>query len=126
MNVKGFLLHFCLPFATVTWFLHLFHFFLGVAFPFWTRSFNESEWKFRLHIMELFGSIILCSLAPTVSIATSEYTLSRLPPLFALPSQHVIFYTIILPITIILAIGVNLAIYSLISIHKVCYNHGIA
>ena len=70
--------------------------------------------------MEVLGSIILCSLAPIVVVTTSEYTLSRFPPLFALPSQHVIFYTIILPLTIILAVGVNLTIYSFIRIHMVC------
>lgn len=72
--------------------------------------------------MEVFGSIMLCSLAPTMVLATSEYTLSRFPPLFALPSQQVTFYTIILPLTIILAVGVNLTIYSFIKIHMVCCN----
>ena len=124
---KGFVVHFCLPFATITWFLHLFHFFLGVAFPFWTRSFNDSKWKFRIHLMEVFGSILLCSLAPIIVVTTSEYTISSFPPLFALPSHHVIFYTMILPLTIMLAIGVNLTIYSFIRIHMVCYiSHRIA
>ena len=69
--------------------------------------------------MEVFGSILLCSLAPTVFVSVSEYTLSRFPPLFARPSKDVSFYTIILPLSILLAIGVNLMIYSLIAIHKV-------
>lgn len=69
--------------------------------------------------MEVFGSIVLCSLAPTVFVSVSEYTLSRFPPLFARPSRDVSFYTIILPLSILLAIGLNLMIYSLIAIHKV-------
>ena len=111
--------HFFLLCVSITWFLHLFHFFLGVAFPFWTRLFNESKWKTRLHIMELFGSVILCSLGPTIFVTTSQYTLSRFPPLFALPSKEVTFYTLILPLTIVLAIGINLTAYSFISIHRV-------
>ena len=115
----GFVFHFSLVFATVTWFLHMFHFFLGIAFPFWSRFLNERKWKIRLHVVEIFGSIVLCSLAPTVFVSVSEYTLARFPPLFARPSRDVSFYTLILPLAIFLAIGVNLMIYSLIGIHKV-------
>ena len=117
--VAGFVFHFSLVFATATWFLHMFHFFLGIAFPFWSRFLNEQTWKIRLHVVEIFGSIILCSLAPTVFVSVSEYTLARFPPLFARPSRDVSFYTLILPLAILLAIGVNLMIYSLIGIHKV-------
>ena len=115
----GFVVHLCLVFATVTWFLHMFHFFLGIAFPFWSRFLNEQSWKIRLHIVEISASIVLCSLAPTVFVSVSQYTLSRFPPLFARPSRDVSFYTIILPLAILLAIGLNLMIYSLIGIHKV-------
>ena len=97
----------------------MFHFFLGIAFPFWSRFLNEQTWKIRLHVVELIGSIVLCSLAPTVFVSVSDYTLSRFPPLFARPSRDVSFFTIILPLAILLAIGLNLMIYSLIGIHKV-------
>ena len=97
----------------------MFHFFLGIAFPFWSRFLNERKWKIRLHVVEIFGSIVLCSLAPTVFVSVSEYTLARFPPLFARPSRDISFYTLILPLAILLAIGVNLMIYSLIGIHKV-------
>lgn len=115
----GFVFHFCLVFATLTWFLHMFHFFLGIAFPFWSRFLNEQNWKIRLHVAEVFASFVLCSLAPTVFVFVSEYALARFPPLLVRPSRDVSFYTIILPLAILLAIGVNLMIYSLIGIHKV-------
>ena len=104
----------------MTWFLHLFHFFLGVAFPFWSRFLKESKWKNRLHVLEFFGSFVLCSLAPIIFVTESEYILVRFPPFFALPSKDVTFYTIILPLAIVLAVGINLMIYSFIRIHKVC------
>ena len=103
----------------VTWFLHLFHLFLGVEFPFWSRFLNEKKWKIRLHVVEVLGSVVLCSLAPTIFVSVSEYTLSRFPPLFALPSREVAFYTIVLPLCIILAVGVNITFYTFLSIHKV-------
>ena len=115
----GFVFHFCLMFMGVTWFLHLFHLFLGVAFPFRSRFLNENKWKIRLHVVEVLGSVVLCSLAPTIFVSVSEYTLGRFPPLFALPSREVAFYTIVLPLCIILAVGVNITFYTFLSIHKV-------
>ena len=103
----------------VTWFLHLFHLFLGVAFPFWSRFLSEQKWKIRLHIVEVSGSVVLCSLAPTMFVSVSEYVFGRFPPLFALPSREVAFYTIVLPLALILATGVNLTFYTFWSIHKV-------
>ena len=103
----------------VTWFLHLFHLFLGVAFPFWSRFLSEKKWKIRLHVVEVLGSVLLCSLAPTVVVSDSEYTLGRFPPLFALPSRVVVFYTTVLPLAIILAAGINLTSFTFLSIHKV-------
>ena len=117
--MTGFATHFSLVFATVTWFLHMFHFFLGIAFPFWSRFLNEQKWKIRLHVMEIIGSVVLCSLAPIVFVSVSDYNLSRFPPLFARPSRDVSFFTIILPLAILLAVGLNLMIYSLNGIHKV-------
>ena len=118
-SIIGFVLHFCWVFMAVTWFLHLFHLFVGIAFPFWSRILNEKKWKIRLHIAEVFGSVVLCSLAPTIFVSVSEYTLVRFPPLFALPSRDVAFYTIVLPLAIILAVGVNLTLYAFLRLHKV-------
>jgi len=73
--------------------------------------------------VEVFGSVILCSLAPTIFVSVSEYTLARYPPLFAIPSRDVSFYTIILPLTIVLASGVNLTFYTFWTIHKVMLAH---
>ena len=104
----------------ITWFLHLFHLFLGVVFPFQTEILNERKWKNRLHVAEVFGSIVLCSLAPTIYVSVSKYTFARFPPLFGSPTPgEVLFYTIVLPLSIILAIGVNLTFYTFLSIHKV-------
>ena len=103
----------------VTWLLHLLHLFLGITFPFWSRFLNEKKWKIRLHVVEVLGSVVLCSLAPTIFVSVSEYVPGRFPPLFAVPSREVIFYTIVLPLAIILAGGINLTFYTLLSIHKV-------
>ena len=120
LSYVGFALHFCWTFMAVTWFLHLFHLFLGVVLPFQTRFLSEKKWKIRLHVAEVFGSVVLCSLAPTIYVSVSEYTLARFPPLFTLPSREVAFYTIVLPLAIILAVGVNLTFYTFLSLHKVC------
>ena len=119
ITLIGFVFHFSTVLMSVTWFLHLFHLFLGVAFPFWSRFLSEKKWKIRLHISEVLGSVVLCSLAPTVFVIISKYTLGRFPPLFALPSRGVAFYTIVLPLVIFLAAGVNLTFYTFLSIHKV-------
>ena len=119
----GFVFHFCLVIVFVFWFLHLFHLFLGVVFPFWSRFLSEREWKIRLHVVGVFGSVILCGLAPTILVSVSEYTFGRFPPLFAFPSRDVTFYTIMLPITIILSSGVNLTFYTFWTIHKVMLAH---
>ena len=119
----GFVFHFSVVFMSLMWFLHLFHLFLGIVFPFRSKFLNEKKFKFRLHVLEVFGSIVLCSLAPTIFVSVSEYTLVRFPPLFALPSRRVSFYTIALPLAINLACGVNLTFYTLLSIHKVMENY---
>ena len=105
---------------SVTWFLHLFHLFLEVVFPLQSKFLSEKKWKIRLHVSEVFGSVVLCSLAPTIFVSVSEYTLGRFPPLFALPSRGVAFYTIVLPLVITLVAGINLTFYTFLSIHKVC------
>ena len=105
------------------WFLHLFHLFLGVVFPFQSKFLNEKKFKFRLHVLEVLGSIVLCSLAPTIFVSVSGYTFGSFPPLVFLPSRRVAFYTIVLPLAVILACGVNLTFYTFLSIHKVTQNY---
>jgi len=61
--------------------------------------------------VELINVIFLSGIAPTAFVSASEYVLGRFPPLFALPSREVAFYTIMLPLTIILAVGVNLEFF---------------
>ena len=69
----------------------------------------------------MLGSVLLCSLAPTIFVIVSEYVPGRFPPLFAVASREVVFYTMILPLTVILAAGINLTFYTLLRIHKVMY-----
>ena len=123
LSIIGFVFHFCWVFMNITWFLHVFHLFFGVVFPFQSEILNEKKWKNRLHVAEVFGSIVLCSLAPTICVSVSQYTFVDFPPLFSLPTLgEVLFYTIILPLSIILAVGVNITFYTFLSIHKVMLN----
>ena len=117
--ITGFVTHFFLVCGTIIWLLHLFHLFLVVSFPLWSKFLSEQKWKIRLHIAELIGSLVLCSIAPTVCISLSEYTIFRYPPLFVRPSGDAVFYSIVLPNAILSAIGVDITIYSLFSIRKV-------
>ena len=121
--ITGFVSHFALLCATLTWFLHLFHLFLAVVFPFWSQFLSEQKWKIRLHILEVVGCVVVSSIAPIIFVSTSEYTIARFPPLFPQPSRDVVFYSLVLPNTILIAIGVNLTIYSFITIHKVIIMH---
>ena len=107
--------------ATVTWFLHLFHFFLVISFPFWSRFLSEQKWKTRLHVVEMVGSVVICSVAPIIVATMSGYTISRFPPLFVRPPRNATFYSLILPTTVLVAVGLSLTISSFITIHKVCY-----
>ena len=112
--------------ASVTWFLHLLHLFLVVSFPFWSNFLSEQKWKIRLHVLEVFGSVLLCNLGPVIFVSVSEYTFARFPPFFPRPSKDAAFYTLILPSNILLAIGVDLTIYSFIGLHKVTtHNSGL-
>ena len=105
--------------ATVTWFLHLFHLFLVVSFPFWSEFLSEQKWKIRLHIVEVLGSVVLCSVAPIIVVSMSGYTISRFPPLIVRPPRDIAFYSLILPNTLLMAIGLTLTVYSFFTIHKV-------
>ena len=118
-HVTGFITHFALLCATLTWFLHSFHLFLAIAFPFWSEFLSEQKWKIRLHILEVLGCVVISSIAPITFISVSDYTIARFPPSFARPSRDVTFYSLVLPNTIIIAVGVNLTIYSFVTIHKV-------
>ena len=115
----GYLFHFCFVYIAVIWLLHLFHLFLGVVFPFWSKFLNEKKWKVRLHIVEVLGSIVLCSLAPTVYVSVSTYLLARFPTVFIFPGAKVIFYTIVLPLAVTFAVGTNLIFFTFFTIHKV-------
>ena len=117
--IAGFITHFALLCITLTWFLHLFHLFLALSFPFWSEFLSEQKWKTRLHIAEVFGCIVVSSIAPIVCLSVSQYTIARFPPLFVRPSRDIFFYSVMLPNTILLAIGVNLTVYSFCIIRKV-------
>ena len=117
--IVGFFTHFCVVYLAVIWLLHLFHLFLGVVFPFWSKRLTEKKWKIRLYIMEVLGSIVLCSIAPTVHVNVSSYAIERLPPVFVFPGPRMIFYTMVLPLAIIFSVGVNLIFFTFFTIHKV-------
>jgi len=117
-SCAGFLYHMCVILMMIFWMLNVVHIFLKIVFPFVSRRIDE---KLQLlHITEVVGSVILCSLAPIIYISTSQYKMTRFPPLLCVPSIDVYFYTISIPLCIILTIGVNLLIITLWKIHKVC------
>jgi len=116
----GFAFHFCLLFIAITWFLHLFHLFLGLAFPFWTSNFfSEAGQRWKLCILEVLGAILFSSSGPIIVLSISEYRLGRFPPLFPRPNKDLTLYTLMLPLTILLAVGVNLTFFCFWTIHKV-------
>ena len=117
--VTGFVLHFSIMFITLTWFLHLFHLFLAVAFPFWSEFLSEQKWKIRLHVLEVLGCVVVSSIAPIIFVSTSEYAIARFPPVFVWASRDVTFYSVVLPNTILVAIVINLTVYSFVIIRKV-------
>ena len=100
--------------------LHLFHLFLGIVFPFWSKFLNEKKWKVRLYVVEMFGSVVLCSLAPIIYIGGgSRYGFTRFPQVVVFPSAEMVFYSMLMPLAIILAVGANLVFYTFFTIHKV-------
>ena len=115
----GFFFHFCIVYLAVIWFLHLFHLFVSIVFPFWSKFLNEKKWKIRLYVVEMFGSVVLCSLAPIIYISGSEYGISNFPLVITFPSPEMSFYSILIPLDMILAVGVNLIFYTFFTIHKV-------
>ena len=115
----GFFFHFSTVHLCIIWLLHLFHLFLGVVFPFWSKFLNEKKWKIRLYVVEMFGSVVLCSIAPVIYISNSDYDMTRFPHVITLPSPEMTFYSILIPLAMILAVGVNLVFYTFFTIHKV-------
>ena len=115
----GFFFHFSYVYLCIIGLLHLFHLFLGVVFPFWSKFLNEKKWKIRIYIVEMFGSVILCSIAPVIYISNSTYGINRFPHVDTLPSAEMTFYSVLIPLAMILAVGVNLVFYTFFTIHKV-------
>ena len=97
----------------------MFHLFLGVAFPFWSKFINEKKWKIRLYVVEVFGSVVLCSLATMIYISGGSDYVLRIPHLIVTPSTEMTFYSVIIPVAMILALGVNFNFYTFFTIHKV-------
>ena len=106
------------------WLLHSFHLFLGVVFPFWSKFLNEKKWKIRLYVVEMFGSVVLCSIAPVIYISNSDYDFARFPQLITFPSAEMTFYSVLIPLAMILAVGINLVFYTFFTIHKVIVSLG--
>ncbi|XP_065890372.1 uncharacterized protein [Dysidea avara] len=117
-QLSGFFFHFCIQSVVVTWFLHVLHLFLGVAFPFWARFLNEKKWKIRCHVIEVIGGITFCSLGPTLVVTFSEYTIASFPTLFPLPTKKMVFFTMTVPLSVLLATGVNMIFHTFFSVHK--------
>ena len=92
---------------------------MGVVFPFWSKFLNEKKWKIRLYVVEMFGSVILCSIAPVIFISTSYYGISRFPQVISFPAAEMTFYSVLIPLAMILTVGVNLVFYTFFTIHKV-------
>ena len=111
--------HFFIQSVLVTWFLHVLHLFLGIAFPFWARFLNEKKWKIRCHVIEVIGAIIFCSLGPTLVVTLSEYKIVNFPILFPLPTKEMVFFTMTIPFSVLMASGVNMIFYAFFSVHKV-------
>ena len=103
----------------VFWMLNIFHIFLRVTFPLQTKYIIEKRLSL-FHVLEVTGSFVLCSLAPIVYLSTSQYQVTRFPPLLCVPTEKFYFYTLSLPLSLTLSIGINLLIVTLWNIHKVC------
>jgi len=105
----------------VIWLLHIVHLFIRIAFPIWARKLTEKRTKIILHIAEITGAAIICSLAPIIyiSVSDSKYRFRIFPPLLCFPSSEVYFYTICLPLCLVIGTGVILAIFMFRILHKV-------
>ena len=118
--VAGFVVQFSLLFMAGTWFLHVFHLFLQVAFPIWSLQFFSRTRRLKLCILEICGAIIFSTLLPVVVLSVSNYSYASFPPLLMVPSKELSLYTLMLPFTVLLAVGINLMFLSFWRIYKVC------
>jgi len=117
--VTGFVVQFSLLFMAVTWFLHVFHLFLQLAFPIWSLQFFSSTKRLKLCILEICGAVIFSITLPAVVLSVSSYSYASFPPLLTVPSKELSLYTLMLPFTILLAVGINLMFLSFWKIYKV-------
>jgi len=113
----GFVNHLFLVLMMVFWMLNIFHIFLRVTFPLQTKYYIEKRLSL-LHVIEVAGSFILCSVAPIIYVSTSQYEMTRFPPLLCVPTEEFYFYTLSLPLCFTLTIGINLLIVTLWKIHQ--------
>ena len=117
--IAGVIFHWSLVFITVLWLLHLIHLFIKIVFPIRSRKLDRKQTKIILHVTEVGGAFILCSLAPIIYVSVSEYSFGRFPPLLCFPSRVVSFYTVCVPLCVMLASGLILAIIMFWLLHKV-------
>jgi len=117
LAIIGFVYHMCITLMMMFWMLNIIHIFLRIVFPFMSQKIDGK--LFLLQILEVVGSVILCSIAPIVYASTSQYQITRFPPLLCVPTEDVYFYTISIPLCTILTIGVNLLVITMWKIHKV-------
>ena len=115
----GFILHFVMLFMTMTWSLHIFHLFLGITFPFWSRFLQTKKWKLILCIGELISVIILSAIPPAIFLCISEYGIFWYPPSHVLPRSELGIYLLFLPVTILCSIGTNMIIFCFWTLRKV-------
>ena len=115
----GFAFHWTIVLLCIFWLLHIIHLFMKIAFPMWSRKLDRRQIKIILHVMEVVGSLCLCSIAPIAFVTVSNYNFGRFPPLLCVPSKEVTFYTICLPLCFMMATGTILAIIMFWMLHKV-------
>jgi len=115
----GFILHFVILFISMTWSLHIFHLFLGITFPFWSKFLRTKKWKLKLCIGEFFSVMILSAIPPMIILCVSEYGIFWYPPSYVLPPSKLAIYLLIIPVTILYSIGTNMIIFCFWTLHKV-------
>ena len=101
----GFCHHWLLVLMSILWLLHLFHLFLKIMFPIWSKKHDDKKMMVILHVVEISGAAFTSILAPVIYLAVSEYRPNRFPPTLCVPSKAVYFYTICLPLCAIIGSG---------------------
>jgi len=120
ISFAGFVTQFCFLFMAITWFFYIFHLFLGLAFPFWSRQFfSEKKRRLKICVLEICGAILLSAVFPSIVLSVSDFRLARFPPVFVFPTKELALYTLLVPICIMLIVGINLTFLSFWIIHKV-------